>query len=103
MNRLTFGLAGGAVLLAPLILLGNPAVGRPVAVVASPWASPLHAVEMISRADGRLLRSTALPWVSIAVFEEPDFVSRLWRLGAWLTVDAATAEACFRSIQTLTE
>lgn len=103
MNRLAIWPAAGAILLAPLVLLGSPAAGRPVAVVASPWATTSHVLELVAQADGRLLRSTAVPWVTIAVFEDPDFVSRLWRLGAWLTVDAAAAEACLRPISSFTE
>lgn len=103
MNRVTAWIAGGATLLVPLVLLGYPTAGRPVAIVASPWAGPSRGLELIAQADGRLLRLTAVPWVTIAVFEKPDFLSRLWRLGAWLTVDAAAAEACLRPIPYLAE
>jgi hypothetical protein len=94
---LTNWIAGTLVAVAPLLAGLTPHQGRPVAVVVSPWSNPSRASEVAAAAGGLLLGPTSASWITIAVFDQPDLVTRLWRHGAWLSVDAAAAETCLRA------
>jgi hypothetical protein len=64
----------------------------PVAVFAAPWsASP---AEIVAQAGGQLVAAGRSPWIIMAVSADADFVSRLYRAGAFLVTDQRFAIGC---------
>lgn len=85
-------LAGmGLSLALPFMAMSAPQVGRPVVLVAAPWAD---AVLTVAEAGGSVLRGTAIPWIVVAISEHDDFPERLSRAGAWLALDASAVSGC---------
>lgn len=78
----------------PLVTLLPAQAGLPVLVIAAPWADAAGTVALVGRAEGAILRGTAIPWIAVAVSSQPDFPGRLRRAGAWMVLDAALASGC---------
>lgn len=78
----------------PLVTLLPTQAGQPVFVVAAPWSDPVRTIDLVGRADGAVLRGTAIPWIAVAVSPRPDFPARLRRAGAWIVVNAALVTGC---------
>lgn len=69
-----------------------PAGDGPVAVFASPWGgSPL---DVIARADGRIVHVGNASWVAVTEPTDQDFIARLYRAGAGFVASTAVASAC---------
>lgn len=81
-----------AVSLIPLAATMAPRAGEPVVVVA-PFAGA-GAIGVMAAADGRLLAATRLDGLVIAASENPDFVTRLYRAGAWLVISGRLLTGC---------
>lgn len=79
---------------APLVTLVPEQVGQPVFVVASPWSDVSSTLDLVGRADGLVLRATALSWIAIATSDRPDFPARLRRAGAWMILNAVGISGC---------
>lgn len=80
--------------LVPLAATLAPRAGEPVVVVA-PFAVA-GAVGVMARADGRLLAASRLDALVVADSENPDFVARLYKAGAWLVISGRLLTGCAR-------
>jgi hypothetical protein len=69
-----------------------PAANGPVAVFAAPWS--ISAAEIVAQAGGRLVAAGRSDRVIVAISENDDFVSRLYRSGAILVIDPRYALGC---------
>ena len=78
----------------PFLVLGTPETGRPVLVVAPPGSDAGRLLDLVGRADGRVLRSAGVPWMVVAVSGHPDFPRRLRDAGAWAVVNASSVAGC---------
>ena len=78
----------------PLLIVGAPEIGRPVLVIAPPGSSVVEILDLVGRADGRILRGTGLAWMAVAVSEHSDFPQRLRDAGAWAVVNASSVAGC---------
>lgn len=78
----------------PLLILGAPETGRPVLVIAPPGSGATRILDLVGRADGRILRGAGLTWMAVAVSEHPDFPQRLRAAGAWAVVNASSVAGC---------
>jgi ABC-type nitrate/sulfonate/bicarbonate transport system substrate-binding protein len=87
-------------LLLPLVVAAIPRPGQPVAVVA--WSvQGGGAAAIAARAEGELRSVTNGNRVAITSSNAPDFVTRLYRAGALLVVDASLATACLTPFTSL--
>lgn len=66
----------------------------PVAVVVSPWAPPIEALQVVAAANGRILSAGPRNWIVLARSDGPDFVDRLYASGAWLVIAAEGLRGC---------
>ena len=55
----------------------------------------LRAISGTVRAGGSIVASAGLSNVIIAHSDNPDFISTLYRSGAWLVLDAVKLRGCF--------
>lgn len=69
-----------------------PSGDGPVAVFATPWGR--SALEVIARADGRILHAGETPWVAVTEPTDREFVARLYQSGAGFVASTAVARAC---------
>jgi hypothetical protein len=69
-----------------------PSGDGPVAVFASPWGG--SALEVIARADGRIIHTGNVSWVAVTEPTDREFVARLYRSGAGFVASTAVAQAC---------
>lgn len=74
--------------LVPLAATLAPRAGEPVVVVAP------FAIGVMARADGRLLAASRLDALVVADSENPDFVARLYKAGAWLVISGRLLTGC---------
>jgi len=89
---LTVGLFGAICALAPTLLALAPRSGEPVAVIAAPWAPAASII--VAAADGALIGPGSASLVAVGMSESPDFITRLYRSGAALVLDARAAWLC---------
>ena len=75
-----------------------PSGSGPLAVFASPWGK--SAVEVIARAEGRIIHAGSTRWIAVADRTDPDVVNRLYQAGAGFVASSAVAAACARWIGT---
>lgn len=80
--------------LVPLAATLAPRAGEPVVVVA-PFATA-GAIGVMARADGRLLAASRLEALVVADSENPEFVTRLYKAGAWLVISGRLLTGCAR-------
>lgn len=80
--------------LVPLAATMAPREGEPVVILA-PFTSA-GAIGVMARADGRLLAASRLEALVIADSENPDFVARLYKAGAWLVISGRLLSGCAR-------
>lgn len=66
--------------------------GGQVAVFASPWSGP--AIEIVARAEGRIVHTGRFSWIAVTEQTDPDLVGRLYRSGAGFVASALVARAC---------
>ena len=59
------------------------------------WADAAEAADIVARSGGSIVASAGLPNVIIAHSDDPDFISTLYRSGAWLVLDAVKLRGCF--------
>lgn len=83
-----------SVSLVPLAATLAPRAGEPVVVVA-PFAAA-SAIGVMARADGRLLAASRLDALVIADSENPEFIDRLYKAGAWLVISGRLLTGCAR-------
>jgi hypothetical protein len=77
-----------------------PAATGPVAVIVDPLGGK-RAYEVISAADGRLVRLGPWPWIAVGVSPlDPDFARSLRAAGAWLVLAPIATGACLDDLQT---
>jgi hypothetical protein len=76
----------------PLAATLAPRAGEPVIVVA-PFAAA-GAISVMARADGRLLATSRLNALVVADSENPEFVARLYKAGAWLVISGRLLTGC---------
>ncbi|GAB4528881.1 MAG: hypothetical protein Tsb0019_30780 [Roseibium sp.] len=69
-----------------------PSGDGPVAVFARPWGST--ALEIIARADGRIVHVGDRSWIAVTEPTDREFVSRLYQSGAGFVASTAVARAC---------
>ena len=79
----------------PAALTLAPKAASAVAIVVPPWAAPEEAMRIAAAVDGTIVGATHGGSIAIASFAAGDFVSRLYRSGALLVIDAAAVTACF--------
>lgn len=92
-SRWLLPLAVATCLIVPVLMAAMPREGRPVAVVA--WSSDDGgAAAVAARAEGELRIAGRGNLVVIASSPQSGFVSRLYRAGAFVVLDAAFAVAC---------
>ena len=89
-------LLAGFLILAPLVPVAMPRVGQPVAVVLPSPAGAEGGLDIVLRGGGRILAAPDGGRVVVAVFDQPGFLRRLWREGAWIALDAGAFRACAR-------
>jgi hypothetical protein len=78
-----------------LIVAVWPISGRPVAALFPNAANSHTAISAIAQADGRLIDVVGgSSWI-ISVSSRDDYAASLYRLGAWLVIDARAAILCF--------
>jgi len=77
------------VLLASLLPAGS---GGSLAVFAGPWSGT--AIEIVARADGRIVHAGPVSWIAVTEQTDPDFIARLYRSGAVFVASASVARAC---------
>lgn len=80
--------------LGPAAIALAPKAESPVAIVAAPWAAAGAAARIAAAADGFIMAATGDGRVAIARFATDDFVSRLYRGGALIVLDASPVIAC---------
>ena len=83
---------------APAALALAPKTADPVAVVVAPWAESGEAVRIVAAVNGTITGASHGGAVAIArsADADADFVTRLYRAGALLVLDAAAVTACLR-------
>lgn len=59
------------------------------------WADAAEAADIVARSGGSIVAGAGLPNVIIAHSDDPDFISTLYRSGAWLVLDAVKLRGCF--------
>ncbi|WP_176593713.1 hypothetical protein [Sphingobium sp. EM0848] len=64
------------------------------AVIAPPWYTLGQTVSLIQHADGLVADMRSGRHVVIAQSNEPGFVSKLYRAGAWLVLDPIHLRGC---------
>jgi len=79
-----------------LMLLGSllPGGSGVVAVFAKPWGDT--AMEVVARADGRIIFVRSGSWVVLTESRDRQFIDRLYRSGAGFVASSAVAAACAR-------
>lgn len=79
-----------------LVLLGGllPSGNGLVAVIAKPWGD--SAIEVIARANGRIIFGQNASWVALTEATDQEFVARLYQSGAGFVASSAVAYACAR-------
>ncbi|MCX5519749.1 hypothetical protein OSH10_15000 [Kaistia defluvii] len=78
-----------------LSTLTADAGSQEVAVVAPLWSNAAETAGIVARAGGSIVASAGLSNVIIAHSDNPDFISTLYRSGAWLVLDAVKLRGCF--------
>jgi hypothetical protein len=99
MREILFGILLAAAMAASstLIIAVWPISGRPVAALFPDAANSHTAIAAIVQADGRLIDVVGgSSWI-ISVSPRDDYATSLYRLGAWLVIDARAAILCFGS------
>jgi hypothetical protein len=71
-----------------------PSDASEVAVVAPPWADEPQVAAIVAQSGGSIIAKAGLGNVIIARSDDPDFVSTLYRAGAWLVLDAVRLRGC---------
>lgn len=84
-----------AVLLSLFAIAIAPRSGGSVAVISPPWWSQRDTMDLITRANGFLVRQGAWSWVVIAASTDRDFIGQLYAAGAWIVADPVAAGGCF--------
>ena len=67
-----------------------------VLVVTAPGGDAAGTMSVLARADGALVSLGAVPWVSVAYSNEPDFPKRLLRAVAILVLNHNLAVGCLQ-------
>ena len=80
--------------LGPAAIALAPGNAGPVAVIAPPWAAGDAAAQLVAGSDGALVATAHSGRIAIARFDTDGFVSRLYRAGALLVIDATAVTAC---------
>jgi hypothetical protein len=75
-----------------LLAAAAPPAHGAVAVFAAPWSD--GAATIVAEAGGRLVAGGRWPWIILAVADDGEFVSRLYRAGAILVADPKLAVGC---------
>lgn len=90
----------GAVMISGATLLAAaPRDAGHVAVMAWPWSGPDAAVQIIARADARIVSSGLFAWIAVASDDRPDLEGRLYSAGAFVVADARFVSACLGIIR----
>lgn len=78
------------------MLLGSlmPSGNGPVVVFAKPWGT--SALEVVAKAEGRLMSAPSTSWIALTEASDSGFVTRLYRAGAGFVASSAVAYACAR-------
>lgn len=87
-------LFGSGLLLCSFALSLAPKAGTKVAVITAPWAKNNQAIFTIARADANVAALGKVEWIAIAADDQVDLVSRLYKAGAFLVIDAAMLISC---------
>ncbi len=85
---------GVALCAGPILTIASrsPVAGGVVMVVAPPWT---EGEDIIASSNGRILGPATSRFATLAVSEDPAFLSRLKSNGAWIVLDAnKIAELC---------
>jgi hypothetical protein len=81
---------------APAALALAPKTAGPVAVVVAPWAESGEAIRIVAAVNGTITGASHGGAVAIARSADADFVTRLYRAGALLVLDAQAVAACLK-------
>lgn len=83
--------------MACLVMVGaalQPGNSGPVAVFTAPWSA--DAAEVVARAGGQIMSTTASGHVAVSRFENAGFVYDLYASGALFVASSVVAQACLR-------
>jgi hypothetical protein len=97
MREILFGTSIAlAMALSTVIAAAWPSPGQPVAALFAQSASR-DAISAVAQAEGRVLDIIGQSRWIISVGDDRSYVASLYRLGAWLVIDARMAALCFGS------
>ena len=82
---------------------GPRAVGDKVVVFVPPWSNQTNAVEVIASASGSFLRSGKWHWIALAQSDDPTFIQKLYRSGAFFVGGGEAFSACFKPINRISQ
>jgi hypothetical protein len=68
-----------------------------VATAFPPWWSGQRALLAAASAHASIVRMTAIPALLIVRPDSDDGLNRLYKAGAWLTIDPQAIAACFKA------
>lgn len=89
-----------AIALASVTLIVARPSGPFVLVVTSPSAEAEGNMAVLDRADGAFVWASAVPWISVAYSNAPDFPERLLEAGALLVINHDLALGCLQGMNT---
>ena len=75
-------------------LEAQPGDGRTVAAIFPPWIDAAGAFGRMADAGGEVVRVGLLDTILVGHSDDPAFVDRLHRLGAWLVLDPVAFGGC---------
>ena len=68
-----------------------------VAAAFPPWWSGEQALLAAASANASIVRMTAIPALLVVRPDSDDGLNRLYKAGAWLTIDPQAIAACFKT------
>lgn len=95
MREIGFGLVGGIIVaIGALLVAAWPVKGRPVAAFFPAGSSGRDIAGAVVRAGGDLIQIDAGAAVAISHGADHGYPTALYRMGAWLVVDAGFSKLC---------
>jgi hypothetical protein len=79
-------------------LEARPGDGRTVAAIFPPWIGGAVAFGRMADAGGEVVRAGLLDTILVGHSEDPGFVGRLHRMGAWLVLDPVAFGGCLTRV-----
>lgn len=89
-------LFGVVIIIMSAMIAFVPRKDQSIAVIVPPWSDTNKIIEVIGKAGGVIKTQDQIGWVAISQNNNPDIVSRLYKAGALLVINASVVSACFR-------